>query len=190
MINQWFNLILQFDLPADTFRISGVETFRTKVMILQKRSCYVTTRPYQIDKTACGSSEEVYEKYIKPLLCEKRRNASKIYLEGKNLNLNSCEDRKFLERTTKLLFDIKRNKNLRHRAGRCEALLQKYYTQKQPPDMSWTEWQKTKIKQSDVLRYLKRTLSGANRRYENRIRLVKTNYGFKRKDYRKMAKNG
>ena len=79
MINQWFNLILQFDLPADTFRISGVETVRTKVMILQKRSCYVTTRPYQIDKTACGSSEEVYEKYIKPLLCEKRRNASKIY---------------------------------------------------------------------------------------------------------------
>ena len=184
MINQWFNLILQFDLPADTFRISGVETFRTKVVILQKRSCYVTTRPYQIGKTACGSSEEVYEKYIKPLLCEKRRNASKIYLEGKNLNLNSCEDRKFLERTTKLLFDIKRNKNLRHRAGRCEALLQKYYTQKQPPDMSWTEWQKTKIKQSDVLRYLKRTLSGANRRYENRICLVKTNYGFKRKDYR------
>ncbi|MBM6804061.1 DEAD/DEAH box helicase family protein, partial [Mediterraneibacter glycyrrhizinilyticus] len=184
MLNQWFNLILQFDLPADTFYKSGVEGFGTKVMILQKRSCYVTTRPYRTDKTVCSTSQEIYEKYMEPVLSEKRRNAPKIHFEGKSLSSNFAEDRIFLEKAIKLLFDIKRNKNIRHRAGRCEAFLLKYYTQKQPPDMSWREWQKTKIKKSDVLRYLKKTLSCANRKYEDRIRLVKTNYGFKKKDDR------
>lgn len=45
-INHMFNLIVQFSLPADAFKEYGVTSFRTKAMILQKKSQYVTERPY------------------------------------------------------------------------------------------------------------------------------------------------
>ena len=41
-INHMFNLIVQFSLPADAFKEYGVTSFRTKAMILQKKSQYVT----------------------------------------------------------------------------------------------------------------------------------------------------
>ena len=53
-INHMFNLIVQFSLPADAFKEYGVTSFRTKAMILQKKSQYVTERTihYRV-----GSSE-------------------------------------------------------------------------------------------------------------------------------------
>ena len=36
---------VQFSLPVDIFKAYGVTSFRTKVMILQKKSRYVTERP-------------------------------------------------------------------------------------------------------------------------------------------------
>lgn len=84
----------------------------------------------------------------------------------------------------KLLFDIKRNRNIAHKAGLAEAILQKYLKQTKPEELSWQEWEKIKIQPEDVLRKLKGILSSANKTYRNEIRIVKTTYGFKEKDYR------
>ena len=63
-------------------------------------------------------------------------------------------------------------------------ILQKYLKQTKPEELSWQEWEKIKIQPEDVLRKLKGILSSANKTYRNEIRIVKTTYGFKEKDYR------
>ena len=62
-------------------------------------------------------------------------------------------------KTVKLLFDIKRNRNIAHKAGLAEAILQKYLKQTKPEELSWQEWEKIKIQPEDVLRKLKGILS-------------------------------
>ena len=89
------------------------------------------------------------------------------------------QKRVFQEKTVKLLFDIKRNRNISHKAGEAEMILQEYLKQRKPEELSWQEWEKVKIQPEEVLRKLKDILSSANRVYRNETRIVKTNYGFK-----------
>lgn len=60
-INHMFNLIVQFSLPADAFKEYGVTSFRTKAMILQKKSQYVTERPYTTELEVLKRPQEIYE---------------------------------------------------------------------------------------------------------------------------------
>ena len=183
-INHMFNLIVQFSLPADAFKEYGVTSFRTKAMILQKKSQYVTERPYTTELEVLKRPQEIYQTYVLPVLQERRKNAANIYFECQNTDLEAKQKQVFQEKTVKLLFDIKRNRNIAHKAGLAEAILQKYLKQTKPEELSWQEWEKIKIQPEDVLRKLKGILSSANMTYRNEIRVVKTTYGFKEKDYR------
>ena len=183
-INHMFNLIVQFSLPADAFKEYGVTSFRTKAMILQKKSQYVTERPYTTELEVLKRPQEIYQTYVLPVLQERRKNAANIYFECQNTDLEAKQKQVFQEKTVKLLFDIKRNRNIAHKAGLAEAILQKYLKQTKPEELSWQEWEKIKIQPEDVLRKLKGILSSANKTYRNEIRIVKTTYGFKEKDYR------
>ena len=175
-ISHMFNLIVQFSLPADAFKEYGVTSFRTKAMILQKKSQYVTERPYTTKQEVLKHPQEIYQTHVLPVLQERRKNAANIYFE--------CQNQVFQEKTMKLLFDIKRNRNITHKAGLAETILQKYLKQTKPEELSWQEWEKIKIQPEDVLRKLKGILSSANMTYRNEIQIVKTTYGFKEKDYR------
>ena len=186
-INHMFNLIVQFSLPADAFKEYGVTSFRTKAMILQKKSQYVTERPYTTELEVLKRPQEIYQTYVLPVLQERRKNAANIYFECQNTDLEAKQKQVFQEKTVKLLFDIKRNRNIAHKAGLAEAILQKYLKQTKPEELSWQEWEKIKIQPEDVLRKLKGILSSANKTYRNEIRIVKTTYGFKEKDYREMG---
>ena len=183
-INHMFNLIVQFSLPADAFKEYGVTSFRTKAMILQKKSQYVTERPYTTELEVLKRPQEIYQTYVLPVLQERRKNAANIYFECQNTDLEAKQKQVFQEKTVKLLFDIKRNRNIAHKAGLAEAILQKYLKQTKSEELSWQEWEKIKIQPEDVLRKLKGILSSANKTYRNEIRIVKTTYGFKEKDYR------
>lgn len=183
-IKQMFNLIVQFSLPVDIFKAYGVTSFRTKVMILQKKSQYVTERPYTTKLEVLKQPQEIYQTYVLPVLQERRKNAANIYFECQNTDLKGKQKRVFQEKTVKLLFDIKRNRNISHKAGEAEMILQEYLKQRKPEELSWQEWEKVKIQPEEVLRKLKDILSSANRVYRNETRIVKTNYGFKVKDYR------
>lgn len=183
-INQMFNLIVQFSLPADVFKEYGVTSFRTKAMILQKKSQYVTERPYTTKKEVLKHPQEIYQTYVLPVLQERRKNAANIYFECQNTDLEGRQKQAFQEKTVKLLFDIKRNRKITHKAGQAEGILQEYLKQTKPEELSWQEWEKIKIQPEDVLRKLKEILSSANKTYRNETRIVKTNYRFKVKDYR------
>lgn len=183
-INQMFNLIVQFPLSTDLFQEYGVVSFQTKAMILQKKSQYVTTRPYTPKQEPMLPAEEVYRNYVCPVLQERKKNAAKIYFENQKTDLEGEKERTFQAKVVKLLFDIKRNKNIRHKTGEAEAFLQRYLKQKKPEELSWREWEKVKIRPEEVLKKMKSILSAANVRYKNETRIVKNNYGFKEKDYR------
>ena len=77
-INHMFNLIVQFSLPADAFKEYGVTSFRTKAMILQKKSQYVTERPYTTKQEVLKHPQEIYQTHVLPVLQERRKNAANI----------------------------------------------------------------------------------------------------------------
>lgn len=182
-INNMFNFVVQFDLPKTLFSKYGVDSFQTKVLILQKKSRYIQERSYTTQKEKQVTPEMIYQKYVQPLKNEARRKAAYIYFECQQAVTLQSEDRMFQEKVLKLLFDIRRNKNISHKANGCEQVLQQYLKQKKPDELSWEEWEKSKIKKDDVLAYLKKTLAAANKKYRNEKKIVKTNYGFKEKDY-------
>lgn len=179
-INNKFNFIVQFDLKEDQFKNLGVSQFATKIMIFQKKSQYLTNREYNIKKQALLSSNEIYTQYIEPALLEKNRNASKIYFEGKH---EDCIDKDFQFKVTKMLYDIKNHPKIKDKAGKCESFLHQYLNQKKPEKMSTEEWEKEKIKSEQVISYMQKILSSENRIYRNEKRIVKTDFGFKAKDY-------
>lgn len=104
-INHMFNLIVQFSLPADAFKEYGVTSFRTKAMILQKKSQYVTERPYTTELEVLKRPQEIYQTYVLPVLQERRKNAANIYFECQNTDLEAKQKQVFQEKTVKLLFD-------------------------------------------------------------------------------------
>ena len=145
---------------------------------------YFKNGRYTTELEVLKRPQEIYQTYVLPVLQERRKNAANIYFECQNTDLEAKQKQVFQEKTVKLLFDIKRNRNIAHKAGLAEAILQKYLKQTKPEELSWQEWEKIKIQPEDVLRKLKGILSSANKTYRNEIRIVKTTYGFKEKDYR------
>ena len=68
------------------------------------------------------------------------KNAAKYFIfECQNTDLEAKQKQVFQEKTVKLLFDIKRNRNIAHKAGLAEAILQKYLKQTKPEELSWQE---------------------------------------------------
>ena len=97
-INHMFNLIVQFSLPADAFKEYGVTSFRTKAMILQKKSQYVTERPYTTELEVLKRPQEIYQTYVLPVLQERRKNAANIYFECQNTDLEAKQKQVFQEK--------------------------------------------------------------------------------------------
>lgn len=180
-INAHFNFITQFDLPANAFKKIGVESFATKVVLFQRKSKYIADKEYSLSISPNNSdSELIYSTYIKPLQEEKEQLACKLYFEGKN---EGYLNKDFMFKVTKLLFDIKRHPKLIHHYGICESTLHEYLMQKKPEKMSYSEWEKERIKSSGVLKKLKTVLSSADKIYHNEKRIVKTDHYFKLRDY-------
>ncbi len=187
-INSVFNFVAQFDLPANTFAAMGVSSFQTKIMLFQRKSRHLPERSLRMDKEVAGNdSEHIFTTFIAPLKTERDRLAGKLYFEGKG---EADLDSEFMSKITKYLFDIRQNKKLNSQYGKCESYLQTFLTQERPEKMSYEEWEKTRIKDKDVLAYLKKVLSSADRVYRNERRTVKTTYGFYTKDYSEKESHG
>ncbi len=185
-INKMFNFVSQFTLPSDSFNHVGVNNFETKIMFFQKKSEHVTERPYKSNTIKSleiieSESNYIYNNYIKPILDEKQQVKNKIILETMSQNKDENE---FHYKVNKLLFDIKSNPKINKYYSKCEAYLNRYYTQEQPEGMTYEEWQKVRITKNKVIRYLKNTLKKQHKKPEVHItRLVKNRYGLKLKAY-------
>jgi len=184
-IDNLFNFVGQFDLKPDSFKSIGVVNFQTKVLIFQRKSEHLKDKPYNTKKLFSNSVVEqdinlIHNLYVKPILAEKEKIRSKLFLE--NLHLNS-EEKQFYYKVKKLLYDIKRNPKTIKNYGRCADYLNKYQTQKKPDDMKFEEWEKVRITKDKVTKYLTKYLKRQNKVEQDLIKLVKSKYGLKLKAY-------
>ncbi|XZN14422.1 DEAD/DEAH box helicase (plasmid) [Clostridium perfringens] len=158
-MNKHFNFIGQFELDKRAFDNVGVDSnFKIKMMFFVKKSQYLEEKKYINKFTTEGKIKEDIEK-IRQI---KEKNKASIKLE--NMKNYSDADAEFEKKTTKILFDIKRSKHVKHLYNECFNYYQLYYNQKQPSTLSNEEWNKIKITKEKVIKKLKDTLSSQHKK--------------------------
>ena len=104
------------------------------------------------------------------------QNRSQILLE---LARASNTPSGFVYQTQKLLYQIKAHPATKEFYAKCCEYLHRFYTQKQPKDMDYKEWQRVRLTEAKVLVYLRRALRKQNRKPERDVvALVKQNDQF------------
>ncbi|MCY8057161.1 DEAD/DEAH box helicase [Bacillus inaquosorum] len=179
-----FNFICQFLLPSNAFEHTGVKNFETKIMIFQNKSIHLEERPFNIRYETINIDElgaqHIYNSFVLPALREKEKVSQKIKLE---IASAGQEEKEFMYKVDKLLFDIKRHAKTKKYYSKCREYVNRYHTQQKPEGMDYSEWNKTKVTKNKVIRYLKNTLNKQHKTEKDETRLVKTRYGLKLKPY-------
>lgn len=190
LVDSKFNFIYQSNLPKNAFKDFGIKSFETKIMFFQKKSEHVKSVKYNnkdIENISINSNihEQIHEKYIKPVLEEKKKVHAKIILEAL---AGTSENKDFQYQVKKLLWDIKNSRHTKSKYAKALNYVNEFYTQKCPDNMGYEEWEKIKITPNKVLSYLKRILKNQHLISKDEIRLVKDNYGLRLKAYSKKSK--
>ncbi|WP_182101553.1 SNF2-related protein [Niallia taxi] len=185
-MEEMFNFIVQFDIPANSFKNVGVSHFETKVMFFQKKSEHLMEVPYTTAKLSPAppiteeGAECIYNEFIKSVVERKEKIRAKVFLENVNRNKADVE---FSYKVKKLLFDIKRNPKISRHHKKCQDYVNQYYSQSKPDEMNWKDWERKRLTKPKVLSYLKRYIKMQHHVEKDEIRLVKTRYGVKLKGY-------
>lgn len=182
-VNEKFRFLCQYRLPKDAFAGVGVETFPTKVMLFQRRGSALCEKPYTPGVFVEPAS--VFPDHLAAAYSEKGKLK---YLVQKDLWARSADERRFQDKVTKLLFDIKRHRKTTDYYPKAAALVKEYQTQTRPSGMSDTEWEKVRLTPNKVLYRLKKAVSYQSLVERDEIRLVKTNYGLRLKAYSAKSK--
>lgn len=158
-MNENFNFIGQFELNKGAFDHVGVDSnFRIKMMFFVKKSQYLQEKNYINEFT----TEKKIKEDIAKIRQIKEKNRASIKLE--NMKNYTDEDQDFEKKVTKILFDIKRSKHVKHLYNECFNYYQLYYNQKQPSTLSQEEWNKIRITKEKVIKKLKDTLSSQHKK--------------------------
>lgn len=176
-LNERFNYIAQIPLDKNSFKHLGVENYKTKLLMLQKKSEHTDEIKFKNDVLDTNSSDLVYNDYIAPLITQKDKLKQKLFLE--NISKESAD---FQYKVKKLIYDIKKNPKTKKYIAECFEYINKFKNQKQPSYISYEEWEKTKIKPKDVLKKLKDTLRLQNPKPKTENRLIKDKYNLKLND--------
>lgn len=197
MMESRFSFLGQVMLPKHAFSDSGVDGFPTKLQFWQKKSTAVDWAPkrYSTDCTDIYIPSEhpvmaataLYEKFVMVAKADLAGNRNKVFLELAQLKTTKST---FLYQVKKYLYQIRSHPVTREKYDACFAYVHRFYTQRQPADMPYDEWQRVQLTEAKVLAYLKQALCRQNAKPErDEIRLVKQKYSFVYKAYsRKMAK--
>ena len=179
-MNARFRFLGQFDLPVGAFAPMGVESFPTKLQFWQKRKdAEDTEMPYC---TACSSTYpkdlNINIEKAKTQLSESRMEILKATAQNKQTSAD------FAYQVDKMLYQIKVHPRLSSEHSRCCTYVHRFYTEKQPESMKYEEWCRVRLTEPKVLNYLKKVLQKQNEKPpEDRIALVKRNYGIVYKGY-------
>lgn len=187
-IEENFSFIGQYSLDKDTFASLGVTGYPTKIMFWQRISASENRKPtpYHLDVTPLSRLDEnavaqVRDNGLTQAQEYFRSHRSHILLELARDKDSSAE---FLYRAKKYLYDIKRHPALKDKYSKCCEILNKFYHQKKPENMSYEEWVKVRLTEAKVLAYLRNVLRKQNpKQHEDTIRLVKHDYSFGIKAY-------
>ena len=197
MMESRFGFLGQVMLPEHAFSDSGVDGFPTKLQFWQKKSIAADWAPKRYS-TDCSdiyipsghpvmAAPALYEKFVMVAKADLAGNRNKVFLELAQLKTTKST---FLYQVKKYLYQIRSHPATREKYDACFAYVHRFYTQRQPADMPYEEWQRVQLTEAKVLAYLKQALCRQNAKPErDEIRLVKQKYSFVYKAYsRKMAK--
>ncbi len=191
-----FSFLGQILLPETAFSHLGISSFPTKLQFWQKRSAgsQVKPQPYRTDPDFSLSkdfdiqkeAQYTYENYIAFAKSALDNNQHSILLE---LAKSHGTSKEFQYQTRKLLYQIRVHPATKTLYAKCSEYLYRFYTQKQPDDMSYEKWCASRITEKKVLTYLKRALKKQNAAPEkDRIALVKRDGEFAYKGYSTAAR--
>ena len=197
MMESRFSFLGQVMLPEHAFSDSGVDGFPTKLQFWQKKSTAVDWAPKRYS-TDCAdiyipsghpvmAATALYEKFVMVAKADLAGNRNKVFLELAQLKTTKST---FLYQVKKCLYQIRSHPATREKYDACFSYVHRFYTQRQPVDMPYEEWQRVQLTEAKVLTYLKQALCRQNAKPErDEIRLVKQKYSFVYKAYsRKTAK--
>lgn len=162
-MNENFNFVCQIRLKTNEFKYLGVDNFKTKIVVFQKKSKIFKDTEYK-NIFVEGSPEEIYFTYISPIYNQLERNRNKLYLENLNNNSEKDMDLDFEFKLKKILFDIKRSKHVGYRYAEAQNYISLFYNQKKPEGMDYVEWKKIEIKKENVIKRLKDILSSQHKK--------------------------
>lgn len=155
----------QIGLPENAFAAFGVERYATKLQFWQKNSTvdgwtakkYTTGLHYTLPTRYHVQAEQqkIYDCILTRPKAELEKNRSHVLLE---LARSKKTSDNFTYEIQKMLYQIKVHPRLRDHYAKCCEYLHRFYTETQPKDMSFEEWQKKRITEATVLSYLRRTL--------------------------------
>lgn len=185
-VNSRYSFIGQVALESNAFASLGVKNFATKLVVLQKRSESLPTLLYNNDifDTFYGLRD-----LIKKARENKKGQQQKLTLEAVKAKADD-EQKSQLATITKLLFDIARSRNTKHKLAECKAMLEKWQTQRKPEKMGWEEWEKSRLTLPRIIDAYKLILKRQHLQERNEIRLVPCKYGFKFKGYNDATRGG
>ena len=191
-----FSFLGQVLFPDNAFSCLGVSSFPTKLQFWQKKTAdqgwkphpyrteadYILPKDFDIRKDA----EYTYQKILAFAKSALENNQSKILLELARSRHTSSD---FRYRTQKLLYHIKAHPLTRPSYAKCCEYLHRFYTQRQPDDMSYEQWCRVQLTENKVLTYLRHALKKQNPVTETDcIRLVKRKGEFAYKGYSAAAR--
>ena len=191
LMESHFSFLGQIQLPEDAFSYLGVSGFPTKVQFWQKHSeavggkahKYTTDATFTLgrDFDVQNEADRTYKKLIELPKSMFQENSSKVLLELARAHSSS---KAFQYEVQKRLYQIKVHPATKDKYARCCEYVHTFYTQKQPDNMPWEEWNRVKLTERKVLTYLKRALSQQNKPpEEDKIRLVLQDGRFVYKGY-------
>ena len=186
-----FSFLGQIQLPEDAFSYLGVSGFGTKVQFWQKRSEAVGSKVHKYSAAYTSTLESgfdvqkeadsIYKKLIELPKSMFQENSSRVLLE---LARSHESSKSFQYDVQKMLYQIQVHPKTQDKYPKCCEYVHSFYTQKQPDNMPWEEWQRTKLTERKVLAYLKRVLARQNRAPDvDKIRLVLRDGRFVYKGY-------
>lgn len=180
-INRDFSFIGQTKLQSNTFAAVGVKNFDTKIMVFMRESRHITMNPYKDDEFL---SLEQLRSRINDAKQIKERN--KINLMRETCSEENEELERFEYKLSKYLYELKTHKHLQKYHKKAIALVTKFRNQKPPDNCTneqFKEWERNKLTSVRVLNTIRRYIRNQYTVPRKEVALVKTQYGFKLKEY-------
>lgn len=160
MMESRFSFLGQVMLPEHAFSDSGVDDFPTKLQFWQKKSTAADWAPKRYS-TDCAdiyipsghpvmAATALYEKFVMVAKADLAGNRNKVFLELAQLKTTKST---FLYQVKKYLYQIRSHPVTREKYDACFAYVHRFYTQRQPADMPYEEWQRVQLTEAKVLAY-------------------------------------
>ena len=193
-ITEKYSFLFQYELPSNAFKQMGVASFNTKVICFQRLSESIPKVEYSSSYIKYEDSVEILEKAAK-VRHQMRLQLHRELITGlKDEYGFNMEDKygqriitDFMRRVQKLLFEIRQHKILKPHLSKALAKVHEYNTQTRPDNMKYEEWEKVKLTNKKLLRYLNNIILLQSKKPQDTYRMVADKYGLRLKAYSRKA---